>query len=464
MSASTVSITANPGTRRRSAVVVSTEKSKNIELISAEPQHKAGDDKSTTGNGRDLSHHSIRGEAILERTSRDAVQTKKTTSTVSPPVTTTARRSRKVASPKPRWVTVLSVFTKNFLLLILLAGLVQIVRRFALRSEDGGEGPPLAFSDFEGRIAEIEKLFKSTTRMMQVQVEVVDRKIDNEVGGLREEVGKMIEEKGSVLDNRLIELESKGEALERSLGELKDVNWLSKEEFDKIYEQLQKKVTGDDAGKGEASLNDIRVYARDAVLKEIEKHAADGLGRVDYALASGGAMVVRHSEPYVVVKGSNWFPMSARNGVNNDARKMLNPSFGEPGQCFALKGSSGFVEIRLRTAIIPEAVTLEHVAKSVAFDRSSAPKNCRISGWLQEHNIEWSYDSEKMFLLAEFSYDLEKSNAQTFNVLESAGSNVVDTIRFDFTSNHGSPSHTCIYRLRMHGHEPYSVSMMPMQS
>ncbi|KAL0791197.1 hypothetical protein Bca101_007443 [Brassica carinata] len=38
--------------------------------------------------------------------------------------------------------------------------------------------------------------------------------------------------------------------------------------------------------------------------------------------------------------------------------------FGEPGQCFALKGSSGYVQIRLRGPIVPEAFTLEHVAKS----------------------------------------------------------------------------------------------------
>lgn len=102
--------------------------------------------------------------------------------------------------------------------------------------------------------------------------------------------------------------------------------------------------------------------------------------------------------------------------------------------------------------------------QSVAYDRSSAPKSCRISGWLQGQDTSLPDDTEKMFLLAEFTYDLEKSNAQTFHVLDSAGSGVVDTIRFDFSSNHGSPSHTCIYRLRVHGHEPDSVSMMPMQS
>ena len=42
---------------------------------------------------------------------------------------------------------------------------------------------------------------------------------------------------------------------------------------------------------------------------------------------------------------------------------MLKQSFGEPGQCFPLKGDSGFFQIRLRTTIIPEAITLEHVDK-----------------------------------------------------------------------------------------------------
>lgn len=99
------------------------------------------------------------------------------------------------------------------------------------------------------------------------------------------------------------------------------------------------------------------------------------------------------------------------------------------------------------------------VEQSVAYDRSSAPKNCRISGWIHDDKgTDVAADSEKMFLLTEFIYDLDKSNAQTFDVLESARSNLVDTVRFDFTSNHGKP-HTCIYRLRVHGREPNSLVM-----
>lgn len=100
--------------------------------------------------------------------------------------------------------------------------------------------------------------------------------------------------------------------------------------------------------------------------------------------------------------------------------------------------------------------------QNVAYDRSSAPKDCSVSGWLQGHDNDLAVGAEKMFPLTEFTYDLEKSNVQTFNVLDLPGSGIVDTVRLDFTSNHGSSSHTCIYRLRVHGHEPDSVSMLPM--
>ena len=94
----------------------------------------------------------------------------------------------------------------------------------------------------------------------------------------------------------------------------------------------------------------------------------------------------------------------------------------------------------------------------MAYDKSSAPKNCRVYEWHQGHNVDIVVETRKMFLLEEFSYDLEKSDAQTFNVLDLVGSGLVDTIRLDFTSNHGNTDHTCIYRLRVHG-QPTYVSM-----
>ncbi|KAK4488689.1 hypothetical protein RD792_004463 [Penstemon davidsonii] len=137
---------------------------------------------------------------------------------------------------------------------------------------------------------------------------------------------------------------------------------------------------------------------------------------------------------------------------------MISPSFGEPGHCFPLKGDSGFVVIALRNAIVPKAVTLEHVAKSVAYDRSSAPKQCWVSGWLSGEDPSDVKIGSRKFALTEFTYDLEKSNTQTYKVVELTADSLVNTIRLDFTSNYGSPL-TCIYRLRIHGHEPDFVPM-----
>lgn len=455
MSASTVSITANPASARRRPVVVSDKKSpsNNIELVVPHEQQinggGGGKANVTAAASRDLSHHSI-----LERTVKD-LQVKKTSSTISP------RRARKVE--KPRWMKVVSVFTKNFVLLLVLAGLVQMVRKLAVKSggiESASVGTQMGLSEFDGRIAEMESMVKTAVKMIQVQVEVVDKKIASEVGGLRREISKKIDDKGVILEKELRKLVERSEGLEKKIGELKAGDWLSKEDFEKFYEQF-KKAKGGEFDGSDVSLDDIMVYAREIVQKEIEKHAADGLGRVDYALASSGGMVVKHSDPYMAGRGVNWF-LKGR-GVHPNADEMLKPSFGEPGKCFALKGSSGFVQIKLRGAIVPEAVTLEHVAKSVAYDRSTAPMDCRVSGWLQNRDLHTAVDEEKMLLLTEFTYDLEKSNAQTFNVMENTASGLVDTVRLDFTSNHGSPSLTCIYRLRVHGYEPDPSSMTAMQ-
>ncbi|KAH9610808.1 hypothetical protein KSS87_023699 [Heliosperma pusillum] len=97
--------------------------------------------------------------------------------------------------------------------------------------------------------------------------------------------------------------------------------------------------------------------------------------------------------------------------------------------------------------------------RSVAYDQSSAPKYCRVFGWLegpQSLETDSNAENEKV-LLAEFTYDLEKSNAQTYSVFDSATSAVIDTVRFEFSTNYGSPTHTCIYRVRVHGHDPSPV-------
>ncbi|KAL8159730.1 hypothetical protein V2J09_001267 [Rumex salicifolius] len=462
MSPSTMSITASPIAAARRRPVVSGETNKinvdpvNDGIISPLANKNVvidspGEDGKIAGGRKKDLNHSIRAGKVL-----DSVQKR-----LPPNSTSFPRRTRKMAS-KPRWQTVLSM-----------------VRNLVIGTGSDESVNLAGFSDMEGRIADVESFLKRTTTMLQLQLEAVDKKLDGEFAGLRGEMNKKFEETSEETESRLTALDEKNAILEKALGQLTSKDLLSKEDFGRLYEELKKSKNGD-LGQSELSLDEIKALARQIVVNEIERHAADGLGMIDYALGTAGAMVVQHSEPHVVEKGGNWFSTTntQRKLIYNNAEKMLKPSFGEPGQCFPLKGNSGYVQIRLRTAIIPEAITLEHVAKiafpiwevtfydvqeSLAYDRSSAPRDCLVFGWLQgqqgTNGLDTEVDvyGEKMLLLTKFTYDLEKSNAQTFNVLASASS-VVDTIRFDFSSNHGSPSHTCIYRVRVHGHEPNMVS------
>ncbi|KAF5197900.1 Sun domain-containing protein [Thalictrum thalictroides] len=465
MSTSTVSISANPNnpavlslgasTRRRNVE----KKTSNFEMVSSEGGNAGG-----VGVGVSDQHQiQLQQQVSSDKSTKDLLPSSlHQVNKKSPTTVYTRRTTTKKAIPNPpekaRWQTVLSVFTKNFLLVIILLGLVQLIRTLTLGSSgfDNNSKSGLlsvnGISEIEGRIGEIDALLKETNKMVQVQLDVVDKKIENEVGGVKRDLMKKIEEKGEFFENRLKKLEDRSDGLEQSLSQLKSSKLLTNEDLRKFSEEL-KNSRNSQGIEGPVSLDDIGAVARSIVEKAIEKHAADGLGRVDYALASGGAMVVAHSEQ-LLPTAVDWLRIKR---INVAAQKMLLPSFGEPGHCFPLKGSNGFVEIKLRRDIIPDAVTLEHVAKSVAYDRSSAPKDCQIFGWFHGLDADQSSQAEKKFLLTEFAYDLERSNAQTFNV-ESSNSGIVNRIRFEFSSNHGGP-HTCIYRLRVHGHEPDLVAV-----
>ncbi|KAG2310182.1 hypothetical protein Bca4012_024685 [Brassica carinata] len=450
MSTSTMSLTATPAKR---SPILAGEKKSNFDFPPSE----------SLANNRDP----IRAaETVVDRSQGQdlgPVARRSVSSAAATGANTTAnqRRTRKVAAATPkseraRWKRVARIFAKQLAALLIIVGLIQVTRKVILKiSTSSSSFETTAFSGLESRIAEVDGLVKATTSTMQVQVELLDKKMEKEAKALRQE----LETKASAFQSVLKKIESRTESLEKSVDDLNAKPFVSRDELDKIYEELKKGNVDDSA----FSIDELRAYAREMMEKEIEKHAADGLGRVDYALASGGGFVMQHSDPFLVGKGSSWFAISSRRAHAN-AVKMLSPSFGEPGQCFALKGSNGYVQIRLRGPIVPEAFTLEHVAKNVAYDRSSAPKDCLVSGWLQGRGQESSDETEKMQLLTEFTYDLDRSNAQTFSVIDSSDSGLIDTVRLDFTSNHGSNSHTCIYRFRVHGRAPDSVSVVETQS
>uniref|UniRef100_J3KYM1 SUN domain-containing protein n=1 Tax=Oryza brachyantha TaxID=4533 RepID=J3KYM1_ORYBR len=321
-----------------------------------------------------------------------------------------------------------------------------------------------ALADYDARVADVEASLSRAFRMLQVQIEAVDRKIDGQVGTARVELAALLEEKRLELEGHLKRLDARTDELDDALAGLKRMEFLRKDEFEKFWNEV-KETLGSGSGT-EVDLDQIRALAREIAMREIEKHAADGIGRVDYAVASAGGKVVRHSEAYDSGKRGGFLSTILGGDSANPQQKMLQPSFGEPGQCFPLQGSSGFVEIKLRKGIIPDAITLEHVSKDVAYDMSTAPKDCRVSGWYQGTPNEAHSGhaaSAKMPVLTEFTYDLDKKNIQTFDVT-APDVGIINMVRLDFTSNHGSSALTCIYRIRVHGHEPVSPGITISQS
>jgi SUN domain-containing protein 1/2 len=199
--------------------------------------------------------------------------------------------------------------------------------------------------------------------LFQVQLEMIDMKIGKQVGELRDEVKQNI-------DLQVVNLGTELKSIQTQLDRLRgdDDSAMSRTEALEMMRSVAADMLAVE-GEGESlSLEDVRAVARQIVLTELQKHTADGIGRPDYALASGGGVVVDHSEGFFVGRGGKWSmaALSLLPGVSQKhplANKLLEPSFGEPGQCLPLKGSNVFVEVSLRTSIIPTAITLEHVSK-----------------------------------------------------------------------------------------------------
>ena len=192
----------------------------------------------------------------------------------------------------------------------------------------------------------------------------------------------------------------------------------------------------------------------DEVRAQMELFRADRTGLVDYAMFSGGGKVVGHSAlASAVAKGDG--PLTnalkgLRGGVHPRADEwVISASSEAAGECLALEGTRGWVDLRLREAIVVKAVTVEHVHRDVAYDITSAPKSVKILGW---NNTKSPGAGARV--LGSIRYQLLDgqggSAMQTFE-LGGAPGTAVDHVRFEVESNYGNKDWTCLYRLRVHG-------------
>ncbi|XP_045891599.1 SUN domain-containing protein 1-like [Micropterus dolomieu] len=187
---------------------------------------------------------------------------------------------------------------------------------------------------------------------------------------------------------------------------------------------------------------DVRVIVENA----LRLFSQDRTGLADYALESGGGSVLstRCSQTYETKAA-----LLSLFGVplwyfSQSPRVVIQPDV-HPGNCWAFRGSAGFLVIRLSMKIVPTAFSLEHIPKALAPSGTllSAPRDFSVYGLDDE-------SQERGTLLGSYSYDQDGEALQTFSVAEQ-NDRAFQIIELQVSSNWGHQEYTCMYRFRVHG-------------
>ncbi|XP_073684348.1 SUN domain-containing protein 1 isoform X2 [Garra rufa] len=195
---------------------------------------------------------------------------------------------------------------------------------------------------------------------------------------------------------------------------------------------------------GEAGLSEEHVQL--IVNNAMKLYSEDRTGLVDYALESGGGSIIstRCSESFdtkTALLSLFGLPLWY---FSQSPRVVIQPDV-HPGNCWAFKGSEGYLVIGLSMKIVPTAFSVDHVPKSLSptGNISSAPREFNVYGLDDEQQ-------EEGHLLGQFVYDEDGDALQTFSVSEEVPRGF-QIIEMKVLSNWGHPEYTCIYRFRVHG-------------
>ncbi|XP_044289807.1 SUN domain-containing protein 1 isoform X2 [Varanus komodoensis] len=186
--------------------------------------------------------------------------------------------------------------------------------------------------------------------------------------------------------------------------------------------------------------------ARLIVNNALKLYSQDKTGMVDFALESGGGSILstRCSETYETKTAlislfgiPLWY-------FSQSPRVVIQPDM-YPGNCWAFKGSQGYLVVRLSMMIYPTAFTLEHIPKSLSptGNITSAPKDFTVYGLENEYQEEGE-------LLGQYTYDQDGESLQMFQVMETT-EKAFQIMELRIFSNWGHTEYTCLYRFRVHG-------------
>eukprot|EP00079_Xenopus_tropicalis_P030505 XP_012826545.1 PREDICTED: SUN domain-containing protein 1 isoform X10 [Xenopus tropicalis] len=175
-------------------------------------------------------------------------------------------------------------------------------------------------------------------------------------------------------------------------------------------------------------------------------YSQDRTGMADFALESGGGSILgtRCSETY----GTKTALMSLF-GIplwyfSQSPRVVIQPDM-YPGNCWAFKGTQGYLVVRLSRMIYPTAFSIEHIPKSLSplGNITSAPKDFAVYG------LDDEYQEDGQVLIRAV-YDQEGEPLQIFHIMEEY-KKPFQIVELRIFSNWGHQDFTCLYRFRAHG-------------
>ncbi|NXJ12075.1 SUN1 protein, partial [Odontophorus gujanensis] len=177
----------------------------------------------------------------------------------------------------------------------------------------------------------------------------------------------------------------------------------------------------------------------------LKLYSQDKTGMVDFALESGGGSILstRCSETYETKTAlislfgiPLWY-------FSQSPRVVIQPDM-YPGNCWAFKGSEGYLVVRLSMKIYPTAFSLEHIPKTLSpsGNITSAPRKFSVYGLDDEYQEEGTF-------LGQYVYDQEGEPLQMFTVEKSE--HAFQIVELRILSNWGHAEYTCLYRFRVHG-------------
>uniref|UniRef100_A0A672TYC6 Sad1 and UNC84 domain containing 1 n=1 Tax=Strigops habroptila TaxID=2489341 RepID=A0A672TYC6_STRHB len=222
---------------------------------------------------------------------------------------------------------------------------------------------------------------------------------------------------------------------------LKDINLQMSATKQKLTPEV---ITNAVSNAGMSGITEEQVQI--IVNNALKLYSQDRTGLVDFALESGGGSILstRCTETYNARKAVVSLLGIPLWHVTQSPRVVIQPDV-NPGNCWAFKGSQGYLVIRLSMRIYPTGFTMEHIPKTLSPTGTitSAPRKFLVYGLDDEYQ-------ESGTLLGHYVYDQEGEPLQMFPVMMNH-QNAFQLVELKVLSNWGNEDYTCLYRFRVHG-------------